>query len=77
VVINVEVIRGGSPVLICCDNAAGVQNIFVFLGHFQRVLSGTCHLDQWWINWWVEVCSDKAANSREKNVLNAKMQLKM
>lgn len=58
--------------LICCDNAAGVQNIFVFLGRFQRVLSGTCHLDQWSSIGGLQVCSDKAANSREKNVHKGK-----
>lgn len=29
-VINVEVMQGRSAVLIGCDNAAGVQNIFCF-----------------------------------------------
>lgn len=72
--INAEVMRGRSAVLIGCDNAAGVQNIFVFLGHFQRVLLGMCHLDQCFTIGGFQVCSDGVANSRGGNMLNAKMQ---
>lgn len=52
-VINVEVIWGRSPVLICCDNAAGVRNILVFF----RTLSKDAFRDVSFrpvvLNWWV------------------------